>query len=70
MIQIMSDKTFTESLAKLQSAASDISKQATSLEDSLKLFDEGMKEAEYCKEILDKAAQKIEIYENGEIKDA
>lgn len=70
MIQIMSDKTFTESLAKLQNAASDISKQATSLEDSLKLFDEGMKEAEYCREILDKAAQKIEIYENGEIKDA
>ena len=66
----MSDKTFTESLAKLQNAASDISKQATSLEDSLKLFDEGMKEAEYCREILDKAAQKIEIYENGEIKDA
>lgn len=70
MIKIMSDKTFTESLARLQNAASDISKQATSLEDSLKLFDEGMKEAEYCREILDKAAQKIEIYENGEIKDA
>ena len=66
----MSEKTFTESLAKLQSAAADISKQATSLEDSLRLFDEGMKEAEYCKEILDKASQKIEIYENGEIKDA
>ena len=66
----MSDKTFTEALNNLQNAATDISKQATTLEDSLKLFDEGMKEAEYCKEILDKAAQKIEIYENGEFKDA
>ncbi len=66
----MSEKSFTESLTKLQNAASDISKQATTLEDSLKLFDEGMKEAEYCKTILDKASQKIEIFENGEIKDA
>ena len=66
----MSEKTFTESLTKLQNAATDISKQATTLEDSLKLFDEGMKEAEYCRKILDSAAQKIEIYENGEIQDA
>ncbi len=66
----MSDKTFSEALARLQNAAQDIGKQATTLEDSLKLFDEGMKEAEYCKEILDSASQKIEIYENGEFKDA
>ncbi|MBQ6623840.1 MAG: exodeoxyribonuclease VII small subunit [Mogibacterium sp.] len=66
----MEGKSFTESLAKLQNAATEISKQATTLEDSLKLFDEGMKEAEYCKKILDEAAQKIEIYENGELKDA
>ena len=66
----MNEKSFTESLSKLQNAAVDISKQATSLEDSLKLFDEGLQEAEYCKDILDKASQKIEIYENGEIQDA
>ena len=66
----MEDKSFTESLAKLQNAATEISKQATSLEDSLRLFDEGMKEAEYCKKVLDEAAQKIEIYEDGEFKDA
>ena len=66
----MSDKTFSEALARLQNAAQDIGKQATTLEDSLKLFDEGMKEAEYCKEILDSASQMIEIYENGEFKDA
>ena len=66
----MSDKTFSEALQKLQNAAQDIGRQATTLEDSLKLFDEGIKEAEYCKEILDSAAQKIEIYENGEFKNA
>lgn len=54
----------------LQNAASEIGKQATTLEESLRLFDEGMKEAEYCREILDKAEQKILIYENGELKDA
>ena len=66
----MSEKTFTESMQALQNAASEIGKQATSLEESLRLFDEGMKEAEYCKKILDKAEQKILLYENGELKDA
>ena len=66
----MSEKTFTESMQALQNAASEIGKQATTLEDSLRLFDEGMKEAEYCKDILEKAEQKIMIYENGELKDA
>ena len=61
----MSDKTFTEALNNLQNAASEIGKQATSLEDSLKLFENGMKEAEFCKEILDKADQHITIYEKG-----
>ncbi len=66
----MADKTFTESLQALQNAASEIGKQTTSLEDSLKLFDEGMKEAEYCKKILDNAEQRIMLFENGELKDA
>ena len=64
------EKTFTESLKKLQDAAGEISRQATSLEDSLRLFEEGMKEAEYCKGILESAEQKILVYENGEMKDA
>lgn len=64
------DKSFTESLQKLQNAASEIGKQATSLEDSLKLFEEGMKEAEYCREILDSAEQKIQIYEKEALRDA
>ncbi len=66
----MPEKTFTESMQALQNAASKIGRQATTLEESLRLFDEGMKEAEYCKGILDKAEQKIQLYENGELKDA
>ncbi len=66
----MADKTFTESLAELQNAASKIGMQATTLEDSLKLFEQGMKEAEFCREILDKADQKITVYEEGAFGDA
>lgn len=66
----MGDKSFTESLEKLQKAASEIGKQSTSLEDSMCLFEEGMKEAENCRKILDSAEQKIQMIENGEVKDA
>ena len=59
----MADKTFTEALNSLQEAASEITKQATTLEDSIKLFESGVKDAEFCKEILDAAEQKISIYE-------
>lgn len=66
----MGDKSFTESLEKLQKAASEIGKQSTSLEDSMRLFEEGMKEAENCRKILDSAEQKIQMIENGDVKDA
>ena len=66
----MAEKSFTEALRDLQNAASEIGKQATTLEDSLRLFDEGMKEADYCRKILESAEQKIQLYENGELKDA
>ena len=66
----MAEKTFTESMKKLQEAAAEIGKQATTLEDSLKLFEEGMKEADHCREILDSAEQKIQIYEKEALRDA
>ena len=59
----MADKTFTQALNDLQNAASEIGRQATTLEDSLKLFEKGMKEAEFCRKILDEADQKITVYE-------
>ena len=66
----MAEKTFTESMKILQEAASEIGKQATTLEDSLKLFEQGMKEADHCREILDSAEQKIQIYEREALRDA
>ena len=62
----MAEKTFTEALGNLQNAAAEIGKQATSLEDSLKLFEQGMAEAEFCKQILDNAEQHITVYEKGQ----
>jgi len=63
----MTEKTFTEALGDLQNAAGEIGKQTVSLEESMKLFEKGMKDAEYCNGILDDAEQKIEIYDkNGE----
>lgn len=59
----MSEKTFNEALNNLQNAANEIGKQATSLEDAINLFEKGMKEAEFCQNILDKADQHISIYE-------
>lgn len=56
------ERSFTESLECLEKAAQTIGKQTTSLEDALKLFEQGMKDAEYCNKILDEAKQQIEIY--------
>lgn len=62
----MSEKTFTESLSILKQTADEISKPSTTLEDALKLFEQGMKESEYCTEILNKAEQKILVYTSKE----
>ncbi len=62
----MSSKTFTDSLKALQQAADQIGKPATSLEDALKLFDQGMEESEYLTRILEEAEQKIEVMEQKE----
>ena len=40
----MAEKSFTEALKDLQNAAAKIVSQATTLEDSLRLFDEGITE--------------------------
>ncbi|ASS38017.1 exodeoxyribonuclease VII small subunit [Mogibacterium pumilum] len=60
------DKTFMEAYQGLVDAATNITKQTTSIDESMKLFDEGMKDAELCSNILDEAEQKIEVYTNEE----
>lgn len=57
------EKTFTQALENLRTAASEIGRQQTTLEDAMKLLERGMKEAAYCHSILEEAEQKIEFYE-------
>ena len=42
------DKTFMEAYQDLVDAANNITKQTTSIDESMKLFDQGMKDAELC----------------------
>lgn len=62
----MSDKSFSESMKNLRSAADRIGGPTTSLEEALALFDAGMKESEYLNSVLEKAEQKIEIFDEQE----
>ena len=60
------DKTFMEAYQDLVDAANNITKQTTSIDESLKLFDQGMKDAELCNKMLDEAEQKIEVFNSDE----
>ena len=53
--------TFEESLEKLRKAAEKIKSEDTTLEESIKCYEEGMKYYNECNEILKNAEQKIEI---------
>ena len=52
-------KSFESELARLQEIVAKLEKGAESLDDSLKLFEEGTKISKFCYEVLDKAEQKI-----------
>lgn len=60
------DKTFVEAYQDLVDAANNITKHTTSIDESMKLFDQGMKDAELCNKILDEAEQKIEVFNSDE----
>lgn len=59
------DKTFMEAYQDLVDA-DNITKHTTSIDESMKLFDQGMKDAELCNKILDEAEQKIEVFNSDE----
>lgn len=54
--------TFEEALSALEKAASDLRKDNISLEEAIKIFEDGTKLYEKCAEILNAAKQKIEIF--------
>lgn len=57
------DITFEAALAKLEAAAEALKKDSTTLDDSLNYFDEGLVQYNLCNEILAKARQKIQLYD-------
>ncbi|MBQ9460263.1 MAG: exodeoxyribonuclease VII small subunit [Oscillospiraceae bacterium] len=54
-----SEKTFEESIARLEEIVGALEKGDVQLADSLKLFEEGTKLAGACEKMLDEAEQKV-----------
>lgn len=68
----MSEKSFEKSLAELEKIVEKMEEGGLSLNESLSLFERGVKLARFLREELDKAEKKISILlkdEKGEIKE-
>ena len=52
---------FEDSMEKLQNIAKQLEDDNLSLDESIKLFEQGMDISKKCKEMLDKAEKKIKI---------
>lgn len=61
--------SFEEQITKLEDIVSKLEKGDISLDDSLALFEEGVKLTKACREKLDNAEKKVKILVNGEEKD-
>jgi exodeoxyribonuclease VII small subunit len=62
-----SDLTFEQALAQLQTLVDELEPGDASLEESLARYEQGMKLAAYCNELLDKAELRVqELLPNGE----
>lgn len=58
----MIESNFQKRLEELNNMAEKIKDPNTSLEDSIKCYEEGIEHYKICIEILEKAKQKIEVY--------
>jgi exodeoxyribonuclease VII small subunit len=68
----MSEKSFEKSLVELEKIVEKMEEGGLSLNESLSLFEKGVKLARFLREELDKAEKKISILledENGDIKE-
>ena len=59
-------KTFEEQIAALEEIVHKLEGGSCSLDDSLKLFEEGIKLSKSCHEMLEKAEKKVSVLVNGE----
>ena len=57
----MSDKKFEEAMERLGQIAESLERGDLSLEESLKIFEEGMKLVNFCSKKLEEAEQKVTI---------
>ncbi len=55
--------SFEEAYTKLEQIAERLENSEVSLDESIALFEEGIKLSKYCNEVLEKAKHKIEILE-------
>ena len=68
----MSEKSFEKALAELEDIVEKLEKEGLALNESLALFEKGVKLARFLREELSKAEKKIDILlkdEKGEIKE-
>ncbi len=65
------EENFEELIVKLEDITNKLEKEQLSLDESVKLFEEGMKTAKSCNGKLEEAEQKITILinENNELKE-
>ena len=59
-------KTFESSLARLEEIVSAMESGEIMLDESLSLYEEGIKIIKYCTKALDDAEQKVKILQKGE----
>lgn len=65
----MEETNFEESMKSLEKIADELEKDDLDLDTQVKKFEEGMKLANKCNELLNQAEKKITILVNGEEKD-
>lgn len=59
--------SFEQAYKKLEEIAEKLESPDITLDESIALFEEGVKLSRYCSEILEKAKQKIEILEKDKL---
>lgn len=67
----MAKESFEKDLKRLEEIVAKLEEGETTLDESMKLFEEGIKLSRLCSEKLDKAEKKVEILirdEKGEVK--
>lgn len=62
--------SFEEALKKLESVVEQLESEEVSLEESIALYEEGMKLSQYCTDTLEQAKQRIEKVDQQHDQDA